>query len=486
MLSPAICVMDKPRPTAIDHNDPFKFIKSGRRSILMKKKLTMQETIIVASTLFGMFFGAGNLIFPVHLGQIAGSNCWPAIVGFVITAVGIPILAVAAIGNTHSDDLMQLSSKISPAYGRWFTAILYLTIGPFFAIPRCATVSFTTGLEPVLGGFPHWLGQLMFTFVFFGFVMYFSLRPGKITTWIGKIINPIFLAFLAILIIVAMIHPGAAVSDVEPTEAYMSGALFKGALEGYGTMDAIAGLAFGIVIINVVRDLGVDRDSDVARETLKSGVFTGILMAVIYILTIVMGAQSRGLFEISENGGIALTQISSHYLGAFGMLVLGVTITFACLKTAIGLVTSCSEMFIKVVPGKLNYRGWTMAFTLFSFIISNVGLTAIINYAVPVLMLLYPPATVLIIMALTERLFGKSRYVYTWVTIGAVIPAIFDCLKTMPAGFQSALHIETVTAFADRIFPFFDIGLGWVVPALIGLAIGLVLTAANRGKAKTA
>jgi LIVCS family branched-chain amino acid:cation transporter len=338
----------------------------------------------------------------------------------------------------------------------------------------------------VLGNFPHWAGQLIFTFIFFGFVMYFSLRPGKITTWIGKVINPIFLAFLAILIIVAMINPGAAVSEVEPAPDYMSGALFKGALEGYGTMDAIAGLAFGIVIINVIRDMDVDNDSDVARETLKAGVFTGILMAIIYILTIIMGAQSRGLFDISDNGGIALTQISNHYLGKFGMLVLGVTITFACLKTAIGLVTSCAEMFIKVIPGKLNYRGWTMAFTLFSFIISNVGLTAIINYAVPVLMLLYPLATVLIIMALTERLFGKSKYVYAWVTIGAFIPAVFDFLKTMPEGVQNALNIPAVTAFAGRIFPFFDLGLGWVVPAVIGLVIGLILTAANRGKAKTA
>ena len=174
-------------------------------------------------------------------------------------------------------------------------------------------------------------------------------------------------------------------------------------------MDAIAGLAFGIVIINIVRDLGVDKDDEVARETLKSGVFAGILMGVIYLLTIVMGAQSRGLFDVSDNGGIALTQISNHYFGVFGMLVLGATITLACLKTAIGLVTSCAEMFLSLVPGKLNYRGWTMFFPLFSFIISNVGLTAIINYAVPVLMLLDPLATVLMIMALSRKTFRKEQ-----------------------------------------------------------------------------
>ena len=458
-------------------------IESKEGFISMKRKLTMKETIVVASTLFGMFFGAGNLIFPVHLGQMAGSNSWPAIIGFCVTAVTIPILAVAAIGNTHSDNLMELSSKVSGWYGRVFTAVLYLTIGPFFAIPRCASVSFTTGVEPIVGESHFKLWQLIFTFIFFAFVLYFSLRPGKITVWIGKVINPLFLVFLGILIVVAMVNPGASISDVEPVEAYQSGAFFNGIIEGYGTMDAIAGLAFGIVIINVVRDLGVDKDGDVARETLKAGIFTGLLMLIIYALTIIMGAQSRGIFEVSDNGGIALTQISSHYLGGVGSFVLALTITFACLKTAIGLVTSCGEMFVKLVPGKLNYRGWAMFFTLFSFIISNVGLTAIINYAVPVLMLLYPLVTVLIIMALTEKVFGKSKYVYGWVSLGAFIPAVFDFCKTLPEGIQTALHIPAMTELGRTIFPFFDIGLGWVVPALIGLVIGLVLTAVNRNKA---
>ena len=435
----------------------------------------MRETIIVASTLFGMFFGAGNLIFPVHLGQMAGSNSWPAIIGFVVTAVGIPILAVAAIGNTHSDDLLHLSGKVSGWYGVLFTAILYLTIGPFFAIPRCATVSFTTGIAPMISESAFRIGQLVFTFIFFAVVLFFSLKPSGITIWIGRIINPIFLTFLAVLVIVAMINPGAVVSEVQPEEAYQSGAFFNGFIEGYGTMDAIAGLAFGIVIIRVVRDMGVTDDGDVAKATLKSGICTGILMAVIYILTILMGAQSRGLFETSDNGAVALTQISSHYLGGLGSFVLAITITFACLKTALGLVTSCSEMFIVMFPKSLSYRGWAIAFTLFSFAVSNVGLTAIINYAVPVLMLLYPLVITLVVTALFEKSFGGSKYVYRCVTLGAFIAAIFDFAKTLPEGVQTALNIPVMTEFAGKIFPFFDLGLGWIVPSLIGLVIGLIL-----------
>ena len=114
------------------------------------KKLTFRQKILVAGTLFGMFFGAGNLIFPVHLGQMAGRNAVVAMIGFIITAVGIPIFGVAAIGITHSDGLQTLSSKVGKGYGIFFTCLLYLTIGPLFAIPRCATVSFTTGITPLL------------------------------------------------------------------------------------------------------------------------------------------------------------------------------------------------------------------------------------------------------------------------------------------------------------------------------------------------
>ena len=182
----------------------------------MRKRLSFRERILVAGTLFGMFFGAGNLIFPVHLGQLAGRNVAAAMAGFIITAVGIPILGVAAIGNTHSDGLQALASKVSKHYGVVFTCLLYLTIGPFFAIPRCATTSFTTGIAPMLGDTPHGPVLLIFSLVFFAAVLFFSLRPAGITVWIGKIINPLFLIFLAILVVSAMTRPAASIAAVDP------------------------------------------------------------------------------------------------------------------------------------------------------------------------------------------------------------------------------------------------------------------------------
>ena len=437
------------------------------------KKLTLRQKILVAGTLFGMFFGAGNLIFPVHLGQMAGRNALPAIIGFIITAVGIPILGVAAIGITHSDGLQTLSGKVGKGYGIFFTCLLYLTIGPLFAIPRCATVSFTTGITPLLGAdSPERLYLLLFSAVFFAFVLFFSLRPGKITVWIGKIINPLFLFFFAVLMLAALLAPGAAVSAVEPVEAYRSDAFFPALIEGYGTMDAIAGLAFGIVVIDVIRRMGVDNDDTIAEDVLSSGLLTGALMALIYVVSIVVGAQSRGLFELSENGGIALTQIAGHYLGGVGLFILAFTITFACLKTSIGLVTACAETFSKMTNGKISYRSWAILFTVFSFAVSNIGLSAIIEYSIPMLMLIYPPAIALILLAFLGKFFAHDRTVYIATMIGTWAAAIFDCMKTLPAPVQAALHLDAPIAFAAAHLPLFDKNLGWLLPAVIGFAAG--------------
>ena len=442
----------------------------------MEKRLSIKQRILVAGTLFGMFFGAGNLIFPVHLGQLAGRHVVQAMAGFIITAVGIPILGVAAIGNTHSDGLQSLANKVGTGYGYFLTCVLYLTIGPFFAIPRCATTSFTTGIAPMLGGnVSEALALFVFSLIFFALVLIFSLRPAKITVWIGKIINPLFLIFLAVLVIAALVNPSTSVSAVEPAASYENGAFFSSFIEGYGTMDAIAGLAFGIVVIDIIRSMGVEGDSAIAKDVLISGMMTGVLMAIIYIATILIGAQSRGLFEISENGGIALAQIAEHYLGTAGSVILALTITFACLKTSIGLVTSCSDAFQRMFPEALPYKVWACIFTVFSFVISNFGLSRIIEYSLPVLMFLYPLAITLILLALFGKMFDHDRAVYVSVTVFTGISAVFDLIKTLPAELQTGLHLEAVVELARKVLPWFDLNLGWIVPAMVGLILGLMV-----------
>lgn len=438
------------------------------------KKLSLRQLITVATMLFGLFFGAGNLIFPASMGQLAGSNLWWASAGFLITGVGLPLLGVAALGISREEGLLELSSRVGKGYGLFFTCLLYLTIGPFFAIPRCATVSYTVGIQQLLpqGGAA---ALAVFSLLFFGAVLFFSLRPGEILTWVGKVLTPLFLCFLAVLVLRALSAPMASVADIPPAGSYRDAAFSTGLLEGYNTMDALASLAFGIIVVNAIRSLGVREPGAVARDTVRAGVFSSLLMAVIYLLVTVVGAQSRGQLEISANGGEALAQIAGHYFGSAGAVILAATVTIACLKTAVGLVTSCSETFVKIFPGGPSYRVWAVTFSLVSFLIANLGLNTILAYSTPVLMFLYPLSIVLILLTLGGRLFGNHPAVLRW-TIGCtMVAAVFDLLRTLPTQAQAALHLEPVVALAETWLPLCKQGFGWVCPAALGLVIGLAL-----------
>lgn len=442
----------------------------------LKNSLTPKEILYVASLLFGLFFGAGNLIFPVHLGQLAGANFWPAITGFIITGVGIPVLGVAAIGITKSNGLQSLANKVHPIYSVFFTALLYLTIGPFFAVPRCATVPFSISAARLFGENIPPLALPIFTVFFFSLVLFFSLKPQGILTWIGKILNPIFLSLLALLIIAALISPMSdSITTIAPAADYTDSAAVRGFLEGYNTMDAIAALAFGIIVVNSIKGLGINDPAAIAKSTVKAGVFSGIMMAAIYIAITLIGTMSRGQFETSANGGIALAQISAYYFGPSGAYVLAGTAFFACLKTAIGLITSCSATFEEMFPKGPRYNHWAIIFSVISLLIANIGLTSIISLSIPVLMFLYPLTITLILLALIGNFFSHSQTVYLSVTAFTIFAAVFDLIATLPAGLAELVGAKSLTAIATAHLPFFSVGLGWTVPAIIGLATGIII-----------
>lgn len=440
----------------------------------MKKRLSLTETFAVGSMLFGLFFGAGNLIFPVFMGQCAGANVWKAIIGFLITGVGIPLLGVASLGMSRSDGLLELSGRVGKRYGVFFTCALYLSIGPFFAIPRCASTSFSVGIKPLVSdGTAKWLVWI-FSFVFFAAVLWFSLRPGKILTWVGKILTPLFLISLALLAVTALVKPMGSVSEIVPEKAYVSNSFFQGFLDGYNTMDALASLAFGIVVINAIKGLDVKEPSAIAGNTITSGLFGCAVMAFIYAALAIIGAQSRAVYELSADGGEALYVIATHYFGGVGGIILAVTVTLACLKTAVGLITSCGETFREMFPKGPEYKFWAIGFCVISFFISTVGLSAIIGWSLPVLMLLYPLAMTLILLALFGRLFSNDRAVYISVTAFTFVSALFDFVKSLPLGLPQTKVCAAIIKVGN-LLPFADIGLGWVCPAALGLITGLII-----------
>ena len=445
------------------------------------KKLTLKEIIVVASMLFGMFFGAGNLIFPASMGQLSGSNMWQAAAGFLITGVGLPLLGVAALGISRQDGLLELSSRVGRRYGLFFTCALYLTIGPFFAIPRCATVSYTVGVEGITSGASHTAGLAVFSLLFFCPCPVFLSAFGRNYDMDRESAQSSVSSLSGNPSCEGSRIPGRGDKRCGASGRVCAGAFFTGLLEGYNTMDVLAGLAFGIVVVEAIRGLGEEEPGEVAKSTVKAGVFSSLLMALIYVLVTVMGAQSRGVFPASENGGEALARIAGYYFGTAGALILAATVTVACLKTAVGLITSCGRTFVKLFPGGPSYRIWASAFCVLSFLIANLGLNSIIAYSMPVLMFLYPLSIVLIALTFSNRIFGGNRIVYQFAMAFTAFGAIFDFLRALPEAISASPAIRIITDTAGALLPFSEQGFGWVCPALAGFVIGLLVCRMRRG-----
>ena len=443
----------------------------------MNEKLSISSYLFVGSMLFGMFFGAGNLIFPVHMGQEAGAQLLPATVGFLITAIGLPFLGIVAIGISGSSGLYDLASRVHPSYAKFMTVLLYLTIGPAFALPRTATVSYQVGLAPYISEGSQSIALALFTLVFFALAITFALRPNKILVWIGKLLNPLFLAFLAILIAIAFLQPMGHLSTAAVHGDYAGHAFFKGFTEGYNTMDVLASLAFGIIVVRTLHDLGIRTPGGVAWGTVKAGAISVLLMGIIYSCLSTIGTMSVGQFELSANGGVALAQIATFYFGSFGAVLLALIVTLACLKTAIGLITACSETFEELFPNSVSYRVYAWIFTIFSFLIGNLGLTEIITLAVPILMFLYPLAITLVLLAFLSSVFGNCQPIYLSTTIFTLLAALGDAFNAMP---KSVLELDWVQQLLAiyHVLPFFDIGMGWIIPSLVGLTVGCIYTTA--------
>lgn len=438
----------------------------------MEKKLSSKDYLYLGSMLFGLFFGAGNLIFPVHMGQEAGANVWPAIIGFLITGIGLPFLGIIAIGISGENGLFDLASRVHKGYGYFFTVALYLVIGPFFAMPRLAATSFEIGLTPFVAENQKTLFLAIFSILFFALSWWFSRNPSKLLDYVGKFLNPLFLALLAILIVMSFVKPMANIHDITVLGKYRDHAFFTGFQNGYNTLDVLASLAFGIIVVNTLKNKGVTKKSTITADTFKSGAVSVLLMGIIYSFLSLMGTMSMGKFDLSENGGIALAQIAHYYLGTGGSIILALIVVVACLKTTIGLTIAFSETFAELFPG-LSYSTLIAGVSIIPCIIANVGLTSIISYSTPVLMFLYPLAIILVLLGVSGPLFKNNPIVYQTVTIFTIIPALIDGLQSSPAWIQNANITQKIIEFAKNTLPFFGIGMGWIVPAVFGLILGL-------------
>lgn len=439
----------------------------------LKKNLKLGDYLVIGSMLFGLFFGAGNLIFPVHLGQVAGGNVTWANLGFLVTGIGLPFLGVVAIGISQSEGVFQLAEHVDRRYAYIFTILLYLVIGPLYAIPRLATTSFEIGLAPFVSEGKSVPALAIFSCVFFFAAWLLARKPTKLLDYVGKIINPLFLILLGILLIMTFVHPMGPTLGAKVQPDYNGNAFFKGFLEGYNTLDALASLAFGIIIVSTIRGRGVEKPGEIALDTIKSGIISIIAMGVIYSLLAYMGTMSLGILSVSENGGIALAQIANNYFGTYGNIILAFIVILACLKTTIGLISAFSETFTQLFPSQ-NYIVFATGVSLLSCLLANVGLTKIINFSIPVLMFIYPLAMTLILLSIIGMLFKNDSRVYKVTSYFTLFASIIDGLNASPDVIRQTGFAQALIHFGEKYLPFFKIGMGWVLPALIGFSIGLI------------
>lgn len=449
---------------------------------LSEKKLKTRDYVVIASLLFGLFFGAGNLIFPLHLGQLAGANWFPAMLGFLVTAVALPLLGLLAIAATHAEGVYDIGRPLGRFFALAFMVLIHATIGPMFGTPRTATASFTTGVLPMLPKEWAQVGLLVFSALFFAAAFFLSYKERKITTAVGKILNPVFLVLLFFVFFIGFSHPMGNPATQTVTAAYKNASFMNGFLQGYNTMDALAALAFGVTVVTAVRGLGLKNDDDVAKSTAKAGVMATSWIGLIYVALILLGSMSLAHFKLSPEGGTAFNQVVTYYFGAAGHAVLATLLTLTCLTTAVGLVAAFAQDFHRHFP-KVSYRVWLALTSFLSFLTANFGLEQIIAWSVPMLMFLYPFSMVLILLSVFGKAFHHDPLVYRFVVGFTAVPAVLDMFAAFPAFVsQSALGLA-LHSFQLHFLPFAGMGLGWLVPAGVGLAVGLVAHAVKVRKA---
>ena len=419
--------------------------------------------------LFALFFGAGNLIFPAFLGQNAGSNLSVAMIGFIIMGVGLPLLGVLVMGYSGAQDLLDLSSRAGKGFGITFTTLLYLTIGPFFAIPRTGTTTFELGLSSFIAPENTVFAQAIFLAIFMGITLWLSLTPNKLVDRIGTIITPVLLVSMIILIIASLLNPMG--SAQAPTEAYSTNSLAftNGLMEGYNTMDALASLVFGIIVINSVKLYGAKTEKQIFSNTTKAAVIAALLLALVYVFISNIGTTSVSVLGLQKTGAGVLTGATTFYFGNVGKILLFVIVFLACLTTSVGLVTACATYFVRLYD-KISYKTYVVGLSLFSFAVGNYGLAAIIQGAVPVLVLLYPLTMVLILLGFANNLFGGKKVVYAST---ALVTGAYSLYTTIASTFK--LSVPAVDNFLVKVLPIQG-DFSWINFAVLGFILGLVLS----------
>jgi branched-chain amino acid:cation transporter, LIVCS family len=421
-------------------------------------RLNHSDLLALGFMTFALFLGAGNIIFPPLAGLQAGEQLRPAALGFLITAVGLPLLTVVALARVGGG-MTALTAPLGRTAGTALAVTVYLVIGPLFATPRTAVASFEIGISPFSGVGP--LALSAYSSAFFLVVWLLVLFPGRLIDIVGKLITPILIVALLLLGAAGVFLPAGPVAP--PQGDYATQPLLKGFLEGYLTMDALGALVFGIVIATAVHDRGIHDRRLVTRYSVIAVLIAALALAFVYVSLFYLGAGSHVLAQGVSNGGELLTRYVQHSFGTPGLLLLAMVMVLACLTTAVGLMTACGEFFSALLG--LRYRLVATVFVLLSWFISNVGLTQLIQFSIPVLVGLYPLAIVLVALSLCSHCWRVPERVFRPAMAVTCVFGVADGL---------AVVNSDVADFLKHL-PLGDLGMAWGLPVALTLVVAAAL-----------
>ncbi|MDD7805994.1 MAG: branched-chain amino acid transport system II carrier protein [Endozoicomonas sp. (ex Botrylloides leachii)] len=425
----------------------------------------MRKTNIIALGFmtFSMFLGAGNVIFPPMIGQMAGHNTPIAGLGFIIGDVGLTLLGLIAISLAGgADNLLQ---DFPERVQKLFWVLLFIIIGPAFVIPRAAMVAYEIGFFPFVGA-----NQWLFYSYIFGYlllVMFLTLNPQKIVITVGKWMTPALLILLITIAVATLVSPLGTVQQAR--DAYQHQAFSEGLIQGYLTMDALGALGFGWILAVTIRSMGVSSKRSVAFYIAIAGVLAAIGMIIVYSAMLYLGATSNTISPNASNGGHILTAYVSGLFGKFGLIILAGVISLACMTTCIGVAAAGAEYFHKVRP-KISYGRYVVFISICSAIISTIGLNKLIGITLPVIVGFYPVTIAVIATAILRRWLTNPKKVNYIVCSTALCFGVIDGINA-----TGWLPKDVVTWLSHHL-PLFDQGMGWITPGLVALLGAIICT----------
>ncbi|MEH6800174.1 MAG: branched-chain amino acid transport system II carrier protein [Halopseudomonas sabulinigri] len=425
----------------------------------MKKTLKSFDVLALGFMTFALFLGAGNVIFPPSAGLAAGQQMLPTAIGFMLTAVGLPLLTLIALARVGGG-MAELTAPLGYWPGLLLSVAVYLAIGPLFATPRTAVVSYELGVAPFVQD--SWQTLLLYSLLYFAAVIFLALKPGQLVDRVGKYITPILLVGLVLLGAAAIFFPAGEMASA--ASEYRDGALIKGFVQGYLTMDTLGALVFGIVITTAIRDRGVDTERLITRYTVMAALIAALGLSLVYLALFYLGSTSAELVGADANGGEILAAYVQFRFGTAGSLLLAVVIILACMTTAVGLLTACGEFFSKLLP--VSYAQVVWMFGIFSMLVANQGLESLIRVSIPVLVGLYPLAIVLVCLSLLGKSWARPQNILRPVMLVTLVFGVIDGLK-------AAGLLATELTWLDAL-PLASQSLGWLVPVLFTLVLAIL------------